>query len=486
MSLSQDALSISTENHLARWNATLPTGTPIVITYSFMTTLTAYDVRTTTAVTPYSERQKQGVRDAFDTWEEVSGLTFLEIDRGGDMRISMIGEDDMASIGGRPAGGFAYLPFVTGIGETSEDGNELGAIFHASVGGDVFLNADSYANDSNSFDYGRSGFETMLHEIGHALGLEHTFDGDFQIRPSRDNTDVSIMSYTDGSNPSELGTADVELIQFLYGTQSYEMVYNEEIEMLKIFGTSASEFIHGSTESDFFTTSSGNDTVFGSDGDDFALFTQNLTFDGGNGRDTAISIMGSNLLVDSGGLYQFDAPENTDLSVDDFFMGGFGDDELSGGLGNDILLGDRPSQFLSGSDFLQGGKGVDFLQGGGGADVFYFESFDSLTREHEDLGPDVIGYVDENTLYSELDSNNPMISNLLADASKDFEIGVDIVQLAGLSSGTISNIENFFSGYLTNTSDGVVFDTYSISILFVDLSASDLLAGSVSDIFEFV
>jgi hypothetical protein len=107
MSLSQDALSISTENHLARWNATLPTGTPIVITYSFMTTLTAYDVRTTTAVTPYSERQKQGVRDAFDTWEEVSGLTFLEIDRGGDMRISMIGEDDMASISGRPAGGDA-------------------------------------------------------------------------------------------------------------------------------------------------------------------------------------------------------------------------------------------------------------------------------------------------------------------------------------------------------------------------------------------
>ena len=126
------------------------------------------------------------------------------------------------------------------------------------------------------------------------------------------------------------------------------------------------------------------------------------------------------------------------------------------------------------------------MQGGGGADVFYFESFDSLTREHEDVSPYVIGYVDENTLYSELDSNNPMISNLLADASKDFEIGVDIVQLAGLSSGTISNIENFFSGYLTNTSDGVVFDTYSISILFVDLSASDLLAGSVSDIFEFV
>ncbi len=103
-----------------------------------MTTLTAYDVRTTTAVTPYSEVQKQGVRDAFDTWEEVSGLTFLELDRGGDMRISMIGEDDMANIGGRPAGGFAYLPFATENGETTEDGEVLGAIFQDSVGGMFF------------------------------------------------------------------------------------------------------------------------------------------------------------------------------------------------------------------------------------------------------------------------------------------------------------------------------------------------------------
>ncbi|WP_375265775.1 hypothetical protein [Planktotalea sp.] len=111
----------------------------------------------------------------------------------------------------------------------------------------------------------------MLHEIGHALGLEHPFDVDFLINPARDNTDVTIMSYTDGSNPSELGIADKEFIQFLYGKQSFDMVYNEDFEMLKIFGTSASEFIHGSTQSDFFTTSGGADTILGSDGDDFAL-----------------------------------------------------------------------------------------------------------------------------------------------------------------------------------------------------------------------
>jgi len=326
----------------------------------------------------------------------------------------------------------------------------------------------------------------MLHEIGHALGLEHPFDGDFLINPARDNTDVTIMSYTDGSNPSELGKADEEFIQFLYGKQSFDMVYNEDFEMLKIFGTSASEFIHGSTQSDFFTTSAGADTILGSDGDDSALFTHSLTFEGGNGQDTAIAIMGSNLLIDSGGLYQFDPPQNDDLSIYDFFMGGFGDDELSGGLENDVLLGDRPSQFLSGSDFIEGGKGADFLQGGGGADVFYFASYDSLTHEFNDIGTDVIGYVDENTLYAELNSSAPMISNLTANVRKDFEIGVDIVQLVGIPSSTRSYIENNLNFYLTDTDDGVVFDNYDVSILFVDVTGADLLAVSVSDVFEFV
>ena len=196
--------------------------------------------------------------------------------------------------------------------------------------------------------------------------------------------------------------------------------------------------------------------------------------------------MGSNLLIDSGGLYQFDPPQNDDLSIDDFFMADFGDDELSGGLGNDVLLGDRPSQFLSGSDFIEGGKGADFLQGGGGADVFYFASYDSLTREFNDIGTDVIGYVDENTLYAELNSSAPMISNLTANVRKDFEIGVDIVQLAGIPSSTRSYIENNLKFYLTDTDDGVVFDNYAVSILFVDVTAADLLAVSVSDVFEFV
>ena len=483
--LSSDAMSISTENHLARWNVYHPTGTPVVITYSFMTAVAGYDLNTTTPVIAFNDIQKQGVRNALDLWEEVGGLTFLELEEGGDLRLSMIGEDDMTIVGGNPAAGFAYLPFVTQSTANDSNGNPLGAVYHDTIGGDVFLNADLFADSDSMFNVGEGGFETVLHELGHALGLEHPFDGDHLIDPDRDSTDVTVLSYTEGDDPSTLGTADVEVIQFLYGEESFEVVYNEDISMVKIFGTSASEFIHGSTQDDFFSSSGGEDTVYGSDGDDFALFTNDVEFDGGNGRDTAIAIMGENYFTDSGGVFQLDPPENDSLLIDDFFMGGFGDDVLVGRLGNDVLVGDRPSQFLAGSDFLFGGNGSDFLQGGAGEDFFYFQVDDDQTADQGELGPDVIGYVDENTLNSVLNSNDPNIGDLIDAATQDFVIGVDTILIDSTDRTTVDDVENDFANFLRNTADGVIFENDVHHILFVGLTEADMLSVGVGDIFAF-
>jgi len=436
MPLSSDALSISTEGHLFRWNTGQPLGTPVVITYSFMTTLTAYDVRTTASITPFSDMQKSGVRDAFDKWEEVSGLTFLEVEGTGDITLTMIDESGMSSVEGRPAAGFAYLPFAF----EHQPGEQV--IFHDSIGGDVFMNATAYG-DETSYNVGERGFETMLHEIGHALGLEHPFDGDFIIDPARDNT-----------------------------------------------GTNASEYLHGSSVSDFFSASRGADTVFGSDGDDFAILTGQDLFDGGNGRDTAIAVMGANTITDSGGLFDFSPTPNTNLEIDDFFMGGFGNDTLEGGLGNDLLLGDRPSQFLSGEDVINGGRGSDFLQGGGGADVFYFKANDHYTNGAAEafriLGPDVIGHVSANDINTVLNGSSSTISELIARASRDFEIGIDKIELDDINFSLRNDLRNNLSNYLTDTADGVLFESYANQILFIDVTAAELLAVSFSDIFDFV
>jgi serralysin len=66
------------------------------------------------------------------------------------------------------------------------------------LAGDVFLSSD--LRDEDNLDPGDSGFQTFLHETGHALGLKHPFEGEFQLPSAQDNYAYSLMSYTSSRN----------------------------------------------------------------------------------------------------------------------------------------------------------------------------------------------------------------------------------------------------------------------------------------------
>ena len=106
---------------------------------------------------------------------------------------------------------------------------------------------------------------------------------------------------------------------------------------------------------------------------------------GEDGNDILVGQDGSDLLEGGDGLDTMD--------------GGTGDDTLEGGDGNDILRG------RNGEDELAGGDGRDFLTGGQGADSFVFRA----------LTDTVVG------------ANRDQIL--------DFEQGVDLIVVAGLSPG---------------------------------------------------
>lgn len=157
-------------------------------------------------------------------------------------------------------------------------------------------------------------------------------------------------------------------------------------------GDSGRNLIRGDAGDDLIRGFGGNDRLIGRGGDDKLI--------GGGGRDTLSGGGGQDTLAGGGG--------------DDRLIGGGGADTVKGGGGRDILLGRR------GEDVLIGGRGNDTLLGGGDRDVFVFSG---------GHGFDVI---------------------------RDFEVGVDMIQLRG-GAADFQFISQNGQAALTFAGGGVVF-----------------------------
>jgi len=148
------------------------------------------------------------------------------------------------------------------------------------------------------------------------------------------------------------------------------------------------------------------------DGDKRALIENAI---GGTGDDTILGNAADNRLQGNGGRDLLNGKAGADTlqgnGGNDRLKGGFGSDTLEGGTGRDKLIGAK------GSDTLKGGKGMDLLFGGQGADTFRFDAADESKTGSK------------------------------SDIIKDFTSGQDILDLSGLTVGTlVLSIGGTFSG----------------------------------------
>ena len=233
-------------------------------------------------------------------------------------------------------------------------------------------------NDANGgLQVGGLGYLTIVHEIGHGLGLDHTHDdggGNVNYFPGVSNSadqgangfnqDIySVMSYVHGVTGKQIDGGS--------GTDNYGFVAGP-----MAFDIAAIQYMYGANNS--YRT--GNDTYILSDANQAGTYYSAIWDAGGvdeivytGGRDTYIDLRAATLANDDPGAGGY-------ISSAAGILGGFTIangavvENASGDGGKDLLIGNEGVNELRGNgneDVLVGLAGDDHLFGGAGNDVLF-------------------------------------------------------------------------------------------------------------------
>ncbi|WOH48856.1 M43 family zinc metalloprotease [Bradyrhizobium sp. sBnM-33] len=381
------------------WSGRGATGTPVFITFSFESVpqpyLSAnYSQRFINSFQTFSPEDRDLAREALRQWGEACGIQFLEVAAGeGDIRFGRYNFDYTPNNASNS--GFAYYP-SRAIADTY--------ITESLLGGDVFVNTQ-YSNS----------VYLLLHEIGHALGFKHTFDGTTTLDPALDNHTNTVMSYT-GGLVDVLGPLDIQAAQYVYGTPSADgthlaswswsaatatLTQTGKATADKIFGTSIKDVIDGAGGNDQIGGFGGNDMLRGGVGADHVF--------GGAGNDVIAGGAGDDLLY--GGNYWGDSAAGSDTldysaattSVTLFFDAQWNGTLWYNATGSDIgtdLTYDFANAIMgAGNDTVTGNAdanridgrgGTDTMRGGDGDDTYVIDRVSDVIIELANGGTDTL------------------------------------------------------------------------------------------------
>ena len=366
----------------------------------------------------FNEAQKAATRQALQTWDDVLAVSFQET----GINQADIAFGNLASAPTTQA--YAYLPASTLTGNAVINAQIL------DVGGDVWVSL-SQANNQQ-LDEGQYGMHTLVHEIGHTLGLSHP--GNYNAAPGvaityvanaeyyQDDRVYTVMSYFDAN---QIGARhfdfNISTTVFASTPQIHDILAAQQIYGADMT-TRTGDTIYGFNSNagrdsyDFTRTPAPVMTIWDAGGTDMLdasgyataqiidLREGALSSIGGVTYDTAPSFAQVNANRAAAGLAPVSlATYNSNMAVllANPVVGRLTDnvgiaygaviENAAGGSGNDLLVGNHVANVLKGNggdDGLNGGAGNDVLDGGAGADTMLGGTGDDLY--FIDLGGDVV------------------------------------------------------------------------------------------------
>ncbi|MGH6979409.1 MAG: M10 family metallopeptidase C-terminal domain-containing protein, partial [Brevundimonas sp.] len=358
------------------------------LTYSFPDSGSEYDAGYANSNYPSAQMelgsfQKLAALDAFRQLSALTGLTFTEAGAG-ETAIIRISQTGAASLG-------------------SAQGHFPSDVANA---GDIWFGRTSQPYYDHA-EKGSWGFSTMMHEIGHTMGLKHGHQdytntdlsfyfgttprfGTRALEPQFDGQSWSLMTYTTTPGVSGFGgdkanqpqtymQFDIAALQYMYGANFNT---NAGASIYTWSETTGEMFINGVGQG-----APGTNKIYQTiwDGDgvdtyDFSNYNNGISVDL---RPGAFSLFSQDQLANNtaaiNGAARY-APGNVanallynnDVrSLIENATGGAGNDSMIGNVANNVLTGG------AGDDVLVGLGGSDRLVGGGGSDTAVFS--DSTT-----------------------------------------------------------------------------------------------------------
>lgn len=303
-----------------------PYGTSVALTYSF-------PKGTAWFIDPYGDGEfdawyalnsieRPAVRMALAEWAAVARITFTEVTDGknivGDLRFALTDE------AGNEAA-HAYLP---------GDFPEAGDVW--------FKNGAWHTNASKAIKKGSYDYLVILHEIGHAIGLEHPFERPQKIQKASDSYAYTVMSYSAMAGSKDNYASFYPTTPMYYDLVNIQGMYGRGVHSP---GNTTYKFKDGKTYWQTIDDSGGNDTIVHK-GDGKAVIDLNI----GHWSDLGRSIEFNNAST------KWTVMIGPGTVIENAF-GGDGKDKIVGnGVGN----------------LISGGGGKDKLTGGAGPDGFLF------------------------------------------------------------------------------------------------------------------